>query len=294
MKIFAVFILLALFSQVVNAERLLVGIAEENEYEKLHGKAVVRALFVKNEGEWSPLDWKDKFDKNVPVEVIWHMAFDGKNLGTLTSVNDLDSYNDKYEWTFKRDLILRIKNIDEFPLLGNKESRFGGWRKAPANRPIVVVSNPNYRDVEKWKRYNPSDSDFELLYPLVKGKIPKAYHCNGEPEWDATEIEISKNDISAYRSYKNKNDEKIISIGISRNHTKDCDGPLDKTHKPMWFHVADGVKFIGYELDLVDAGDYDADGSVEFLFWHGGYNNDGYTLYESHFEERFDYYWGYH
>lgn len=294
MKISIMFTLLILFSQWANAERVLVGIAEEDEFEKLNGKAVIRALFAKTEEGWAVIDSEEKFHASVPSEKIWHLAFDGKNLGALVSVDDLGGYDDQYEWTFKRDKVLRIKNIEEFPLLGNKESRFGGWRRTPSNRPIVVVSAPNYVDAEKWKRYIPAKKDVELLYPLTKERIPRAYHCNGAPDWDAKEIQITEDDIKLYRSYKNKKNEKLISIGLSTDHTDNCDGPLDKTDKPMWFYVADGIKFIGYELDLVDAGDYDADGKVEFVFWHGAYDNDGYTLYESNFEKRFDYYWTYH
>lgn len=289
MKISTIFIILVVFSQAAKAEQLLIGVAEQSEYENLHGKAIVRALFVKSEGSWVALDSQDRF-KSVPSEITWNVAFDGRNFGILETI---DSFNEKYSGTFKRNKILKIKNSTEFPLLGNKESRFGGWRKTPENRPLVVVSQPNYKDIEKWKRYKPA-KEIEMLYPLVKEKIPQAYHCNGAPKWDAVKIAITMDDISIFRSYKNNKDEKLISIGLSNRHTKNCDGPLDKTSKPMWFYIADGIKFVGFELDLVDAGDYDADGEVEFMFWHGGYNNDGYTLYESNFEERFDYYWDYH
>jgi len=294
MKPLAIILFTVIFSHSANAIELLLGVAEQSRYENLHGKAIVRAMFSKSQGQWDILDSQDKFKNHVSLEQEWHLAFDGRYLGSLVTVDNLNSFNEAYGWTFTRDKLLKIKNISDFPLLDNKESRFVGWNGSPGYRPVVVVSHKNYKDIEKWKRFKPT-KEKETLYPYVKENIPQAYHCNGKPKWDAKMIEIMKDDISLYRSYKNNKGEKLISIGIGQIHTKDCDGPIDATHKPMWFYIADNkVKFVGFELDLLDAGDYDADGKVEFFFWHGGYNNDGYTLYESDFEKRYDYYWSYH
>jgi hypothetical protein len=293
MKALAALTLLTMFIQSASATQLIIGVAEQSVDKKPYGSAVVRALFAKNNGSWIALDSQEIFSKIVPSEVTWHLAFDGRNLGTLSTVDNLNSFNGAYSWTYKRDKILRINRTSDFPLLGNRESRFGGWRETPENRPIAIVSESNYKDVENWKRFTPS-MEIDLLLSLVKEKIPQAYQCNGAPNWGATKINIKKNDIELFRSYKNKKGEKLISIGIKKSYTKDCDGPIDKTHEPMWFFVADGVKFVGFELDLVDVGDYDADGENEFLFWHGGYNSDGYTLFDSDFDERIDYYWSYH
>ena len=122
----------------------------------------------------------------------------------------------------------------------------------------------------------------------------QAYHCNGPPNWDAKEIDLTVKDVTLFRSYRNIKGQMLVSAGIIEAHTINCDGPTSETDEPMWFFVSNGVKFIGYELDLLDAADYDNDGEIEFIFSHTGYNRDGYTLYESDFEERYDYYWSYH
>jgi len=38
------------------------------------------------------------------------------------------------------------------------------------------------------------------------------------------------------------------------------------------------IEFLGREMRLVDAGDFDADGQSDLLFWHSGYNENGYVL----------------
>ncbi len=52
--------------------------------------------------------------------------------------------------------------------------------------------------------------------------------------------------------------------------------------------------YLGSQLELVDAGDYDGDGQSEVLFWHSAYNEDGYTLFYDQFRKRLDYWWTYH
>jgi hypothetical protein len=51
---------------------------------------------------------------------------------------------------------------------------------------------------------------------------------------------------------------------------------------------------LGSELSLVDAGDYDADGESELLFWYSGYNQDGYTLLFDGLRKQVSYRWKYH
>jgi hypothetical protein len=51
---------------------------------------------------------------------------------------------------------------------------------------------------------------------------------------------------------------------------------------------------LGTGLQLVDAGDYDADGKSELLFWYDGYNSNGYDLFSSDFRKHVKVRWSYH
>ena len=73
-----------------------------------------------------------------------------------------------------------------------------------------------------------------------------------------------------------------------------CDGPRGPTWSYHWFLVSADQVFIDLEMDFVDAGDYDGDGKSEVLFWHNGYNEDGYSLYFDDFTRRVDFWWHYH
>ena len=52
--------------------------------------------------------------------------------------------------------------------------------------------------------------------------------------------------------------------------------------------------YIGSLGSLVDAADYDGDGSADFVFWSSGYNEDGYVLYTNGFKDKVAFVWNYH
>ena len=271
---------------------LIVGVAEEKRvYDRT---PVVRALFKKHGDSWLPINNRSVFQEaGLEKNINWNLVFDGKNAGSIVSIDPIESNIS----SFVRDKYLSIENEEHFPKLGNKEKRFWNWGGLPENRPIAVNTYPYYEDKEQWKRIRgPKDlldlrkKVFSTLHPLVGD----AFHCNGAPKWDWDEIEFKLEASEVFKAYGNKSGSYIVSAGLALKHRSECDGVLDKSKYPIWFYINREVKLIGYELDLVEAADFDNDGRVEFIFQHSGYNEDGYTLFESEFESRFDYYWKYH
>jgi len=47
-------------------------------------------------------------------------------------------------------------------------------------------------------------------------------------------------------------------------------------------------------MRLVDAGDYDNDGTSEVVFWESDYNKGGYILFYNHFTAKEEFSWHYH
>lgn len=275
------------------AEPLLIGVAEESR-KAVHGKGVARVLFVREKSDWEiPVDEKsiEKYDVS---NRIWTLAFDGRNLGTIRILDDLANYNSNYPQTFRRDKIFRIQNQEKYPQIKDGEGRFYRWAHNPKIRPIVIVSKPNCKDFEKWKRFKPDRSLLGTLLPHMKKTVPTPLHCTGLGviEYEMREEDL-KFDIS-YISYKNNKDEFIVSVKIHEKHTGKCNKFINKYETPIWFFISKSIRFIGYQMTLVDAGDYDSDNEIEFIFWHSGYNEDGYTLFDNNFKTRLDYFWIYH
>jgi hypothetical protein len=277
------------------AEGILLGIAEDpNHSSEISLNPRVRVLFYKENDKWVTLDTESKQNALELERIKWTIAFDGKNLGNLVTVDDTRLEYPGCSWCFPRDKFFRIEDFNKFPKLGNKHKRFWDWTGLPNNRPVVLVNAPNYKDKEKWKRFNPTQNILLRVFPKLKKSMSEGLHCKGPPSYEMTRFDLTIKDVELYRSYKNINGEMLISTGISKKHLENCDAPEDFNDWIIWFHLGQDIKLIGNGLDLLDAGDYDSDGEVEFIFSYSGYNRDGYTLFDKSFEERYDYKWGYH
>jgi len=276
------------------AEGIIIGIAEDSQHEVTPFHA--RIMFKQTHSGWLVLNSKLNYQKaDLANEQTWTIAFDGKNLGQLSTI-DVEERTPSCEWCFSRDKVSKLKDIGEFPKLGNREQRFQNWLGIPKNRPVVLNSQPFYKDHESWKRLPPKDNLLGLIYPNINQILGGlAEHCTGAPKWDVDTIKLTIDDVEVFRVYGNITQELIVSAGVAAKHLKDCDGLIADVHGPIWFYVKeDNVTLIGYELDLVEAGDFDNDGEIEFIFAHSGINRDGYSLFESGFRSRYDYFWGYH
>lgn len=79
----------------------------------------------------------------------------------------------------------------------------------------------------------------------------------------------------------------------------DC-GWVDQEDDPLsapWFFVSENgtVKRIGSFMSLLDAGDYDNDGTSEVVFLLSqGENTDGFVLFDGSFEKKTSLLWHYH
>ncbi len=61
-----------------------------------------------------------------------------------------------------------------------------------------------------------------------------------------------------------------------------------------WFVVRKkGIDFVGRQMELIAAADFDDDGTTEFLFWSSAENADGYVLYFDDLRQRIEYIWNY-
>ena len=104
--------------------------------------------------------------------------------------------------------------------------------------------------------------------------------------YDASDLVFSS-------SYQDRIGRKLVVVGRDPGRYT-CDGPPEPAWATHSFILQDDVQYLGRDLSLVDAGDYDADGPSEVLFWYSGYNDDGYTLFYDGLRKHVDYHWNYH
>lgn len=82
-----------------------------------------------------------------------------------------------------------------------------------------------------------------------------------------------------------------MSVGLDTSKYG-CDGPPPDTWINDCFLLeSDNIYFLGSGMILVDAGDYDADGESELLFWHHSFEFDGYELIYNRLTQETAYFW---
>lgn len=253
----------------------------------------VRILFAKSDRGWeSVLDCPD-WQANYPQKVEWTVAFDGRDFGKLESEDDPDSA--AYAQFFARDKVHKPNAKYKIPEVGKPTTAFSGWLDEAYLRPLVVVSAKNYKDPQKWKPFKPSQSEISRIIPLYREAAGKVMRCQ-EGSDKMIPFDYTDADLNAFKSYRAVTGEFLISIGFRPEQMKCGGGPAGNPEWQHWFYLSAGneVTHIGDRMRLVDAGDYDNDGSSEVMFWTELYNRDGYILFFDGFAKYSDYLWSYH
>ncbi len=196
-------------------------------------------------------------------------------------------------WLFYRDWVLPVS--EEVSRVSNS-ALFSGWCSAPAIRPMVITTIEKPSDPSAWKPFGvPVEYRERLLEPfrLAVGRV-NLLNCNTSGGSEPQPFSVRVEDLRIFKGYASRSKEELISIGLDPS-TYRYDGPAGTTWARHWFLLTDNVvDYVGNSMELVDSGDFDADGKSEVLFWHSEYNQDGYVLYFDDMRRRVDYTWGYH
>jgi len=296
-KIIVLLIALVGFPLASYADPLVVGVLEQPQC-KEQEKTMARLLFVKVGSRWISLDDEYQTPKNLNLtKSSWTIAFDGRNLGTIKLIDPNPNAPILKDWYYGRDKLYEPVNLEKLPKLKNTSSAFSGWCSAPAIRPLVLVSHANYSDPERWKPFSPDHSYVPKLFEPLKLAIGnfKVVRCKQTKDGERAEPwDYKSKDLVLYKSYRSKSGLELVSIGI--DHEK---SGCEFLAEPQWsrhLFLIDGkkIEFLGSQMELLDAGDYDKDGRSEFLFWYSSYNKDGYVLVYDGRRQKAEYLWSYH
>jgi hypothetical protein len=140
---------------------------------------------------------------------------------------------------------------------------------------LVAVSEPNYRDPEDWKQTQPSTDSMAAVRKAFRSRFPKATNCSQqdiehEKPWPYTDA-----NTVVSKAYSSNRHWLIAEVVLSGD---ECDGPPDEAFSSPWFVITpeQQVRFLGSNMWLVDAGDYDNEGKSELVFSIDDYNRGGY------------------
>jgi hypothetical protein len=182
----------------------------------------------------------------------------------------------------------------QIPTVGKPSRWFTGistlFGLATVRRPLVVVSKPYYRDPDGWKGRQVSEEIAQLVREGFRRQSPHVDRCKDEKiaehDWKFPDSALTL--PAAYGSSKN-----AFLVAVSLN-AGDCgwggrpDDPLDSFVYQWFFVAADrSVRRIGGFDQLLDAGDYDNDGSSEVIFFSArSENSDAYDLLYDNFQKK--------
>lgn len=256
---------------------------------------MVRVLFKKKGTQWiafltATRTYRDL--KSLPLHysprVTWTITFDGRDLGKISTQRPkaFHAYDD-----------IGLESIishGPIPSVGKPSMAFATWVGVPVLRPLVAISQPDYKDPDHWKSDRPSSNLLARARALFHNEFPTAYNCRniyskGKPQ------HYRNSDIRFLKAYSSNKGWVLVELSLIGYR---CDGPPDE-HGPyisQWYvlNPSGGLRHLGTGMWLVNAGDYDNSGASSLLFAISGINMDGYRLYYRNFSKSVQFTFNYH
>ena len=219
-----------------------------------------------------------------PHEVAWIIGFDGKIVGSVTAQTPQD-------FGFYAHVGLQDVTSGSVPRVGKRSFDYGESTHDSVYRPLVANSQRHFKDPQSWKPAQLRPEAIEVLRQRFRTKFPNVSNCkdaNATPKpW-----RYQNEDIKIGKAYSSNTGWFIASVRLEESHCDyEDDGFTDK-----WFALSPELEstFLGSELRLVDAGDYDDDGRSELVFSIGGHNRGGYELFYDNFKKHALFEFNYH
>jgi hypothetical protein len=280
-----VFILLLTTSLCAQSAPLMLGALEDTHgtYADDQYYRSLRALFYKSGTDWKsfPSDCISeeclrKLAADFPRETTWTIAFDGRNLGQVKSriPPEIETYS-----RAGQQQILGTGLKRPVPTIGQRTQEFAGFMDDPVYRPLVAISQPNFKDPDIWKPVTLDAATVAVVRHEFRNKYPKITDCEVEELRDYRDVDIKI--LNAYGSHAGW---RLISTSIKGCDIDDLRGDGLSLE---WFALdPTGVAhYLNGNMRLVDAGDYDNSGHSQLLFMIDDYNRGGYRLYYDNFQK---------
>ena len=191
--------------------------------------------------------------------------------------------------------IEHITSHSQVPTVGRKSADYAGFRFTPVYRPLVAISQPNFSDPERWKPAQLSRGLIAAARQQFRSKFPRATNCRNPEENIPRPWTYRDEDIQVTKAYSSKDSWSLIELNLTGNACDGEQGSQDEFHG-HWYVIepSGAIRFLGTDMWLVDAGDYDNDGKSEVLFSIDGYNKGGYRLFYQNFNRSAEFIFYYH
>ncbi len=225
-------------------------------------EARVRPLFIRVDAQkWqaAPRPGESNPAAPLPKAFSWDVCFSGRGEGQLTAMLIADGMP-----TTTPPYILRAE--DRAPWRTRRSPDYAGWLPTPVYKPILLMSslNSSCKDPEKWKQAGAEKAKIKI--PAMIASLREKFAAS-EPGFSS--YEFNDRDVKVFRSWASPKQGLYVAL-----KTKTKDSPVET------FRLSnDGaVSYLGRDMMLVDAGDFDGDGQTELLFKRRAEKKDIYEL----------------
>jgi hypothetical protein len=294
-----VFVFAALMTGFSNAsaQTIIIGVLEENRghYAGDLNYRSVRVVFEKAGTTWRAFqnDCRNRqclktVTKSYPSEMRWTIAFDGRNLGQVTSrtPNDFRWYGDVGQQ--------EIISTSPVPTVGSRSSEFGGYSDAVVYRPLIANSQDYFVDPDRWKPLEVAPQFAAQLRQAFRKRFPKLCRSSETNPSNLEVFHYRDDEVKVVKAYASRSGWIVARVHLQAIDCNDVEAGFDIDDP--WF-VVDTHKSVTYldsGLWLVDAGDYDNDGRSELVFSINRDNEGGYELYYDDFKKHATFKFNFH
>ncbi len=265
---------------------------------KLEYKPRVRLAFKLKENGWEPFDYSVS-----GVEELRQAAkrFAAKRKWFLVEKETvLDSLMSEGVKEYKGYVNVGTQKIVE-PLPSSallpRGSKFLGWTGCEVRRPIVLTTSKPQKGKENWEKIQSSFTPNQEFVDKINNFSTKLYTCKDERDENGVTLKavIRIDMLETVEELRSDKGDRLIAIRF-REDACVADNTLEFEDSIYWFlrKANSSLKFVGQGLALIDMADYDLDGNTEFLFWHNGYNLNGYRILWRNLTKIATVSWSYH
>ena len=286
-------------------ETIYVGLIEDDRKELGHlgskdfypvNNRAITAAFMRDASGWRPAH-------KLNSKIRWTVAFNGKSLGEVESAPVASPQATSEKITGPSNVQSILTPADKIPTVGKPEGKFNGNFETIIRRPLVVVSEPQFADPDHWTlRQLPSQvmsevrSSFRRTFRHVR-------QCDASGEALKGDWKVPDSEIVITKSYGSNKSEFIVETKVLHNKCLfNVDGDdFQSLGGNQLFHATFNreAAFLGLQWELVDAGDYDADGKSEVIFYVAegkdiDIETEGYVLFYDDFRHNVRFVWENH
>lgn len=272
------------------AEPLYVGVLEVVDQQNLdtrefHPFSQVRFAFRKDANGWSPAGFAE------PDRMTWHLALDGREVGTVET--RADSHSAEHGYTIHAQPVSELSKVPRIPVA---EGRFWYHPWKVTVRPLLALSVPSVKDPDGWKPAQPGAVELQRLRAEFRKAVPGRRECD-QPETPPMRVaRYADNEIHVIAAYRARNGRLVAGAQLTASKA-DC-GFFDEVFDySYWFLMdTDGTAHLmGTQMQPLEAADVDGDGVSEWLFHtSSGEQHDGYVLFHDRLREKVEMGWSYH